>query len=176
MKESTRSAWAGYAFEQVCLHHISQIREKLSIKGVLTNMCSWSVARQADKDGTEWPGAQIDLLLCRADHVIDVCEMKYSETKYTLTGSYAGHLREREATFRHSTKTTDALHHILITTFKDIKGSLRSKSKENQKENLTKEGIREDFNMILERSDQRFWTRFLPDFERSDHKNNEIWQ
>lgn len=117
IKESVRNAWAGYAFEQVCLHHISQIRNKLSIKGVLTNVCSWSVAKQTDKDGTVWPGAQIDLLLCRGDHVIDVCEMKYSQSTYTLTGEYEKKLRERNETFVHHTKTSDAIHTILITTY-----------------------------------------------------------
>ena len=27
-------AWSGYAFEQLCLHHISQIKKKLGITGV----------------------------------------------------------------------------------------------------------------------------------------------
>lgn len=117
LKEGTRNAWAGYAFEQVCLHHISQIRGRLSIKGVLTNVCTWSVTKQTDKDGNLWPGAQIDLLLCRGDHVTDVCEMKYCQSLYTLTGDYAQRLRERNETFVHYTKTKDALHNILVTTY-----------------------------------------------------------
>ena len=117
IKESARLSWAGYAFEQLCLHHISQIRGKLSIKGVLTNICTWSVKKHTDKDGTEWPGAQIDLLLCRDDHVIDVCEMKYCQSAYTLTGEYEKKIRERNAIFLHFTKTDNALHNILITTY-----------------------------------------------------------
>jgi len=117
IKESARLAWAGYAFEQVCLHHINQIRGKLSIKGVLTNVCTWSLPKHTDKDGTVWPGAQIDLLLCRGDHVIDVCEMKYCQTLFTLTGDYEKRMRERNETFVHFTKTTDAIHTILITTY-----------------------------------------------------------
>lgn len=117
LKESTRNTWAGYAFEQLCLHHISQIRYKLSIKGVLTNVCSWSLPKQEDDDGTVWPGAQIDLLLCRDDHVIDVCEMKYSQSLYTVTGDYEKKIRERNESFRHFTKAKDAIHNILITTY-----------------------------------------------------------
>ena len=89
----------------------------MSIKGVLTNICTWSVKKQTDKDGTEWPGAQIDLLLCRDDHVIDVCEMKYCQSAYTLTGEYEKKIRERNAIFQHFTKTDNALHNILITTY-----------------------------------------------------------
>ena len=117
IKESARNAWAGYAFEQVCLHHVSQIRGALSIKGVLTNVCSWASPKQVDKDGTEWPGVQIDLLLCRGDHVIDVCEMKYCQSEFVLTDKYEKHLRERNATFAHFTKTKEALHTVLITTY-----------------------------------------------------------
>lgn len=117
IKEGARNAWAGYAFEQLCLHHISQIRSKLSIKGVLTNVCSWSMSKQTDFDGTVWPGVQIDLLLCRGDHVIDVCEMKYCQSLYTVTGDYENRIRERNETFVHFTKTKDAIHNILITTY-----------------------------------------------------------
>ena len=117
LNENVRNAWAGYAFEQVCLHHISQIRGKLSIKGVLTNICSWSVRKKTDSDGTVWPGGQIDLLLCRGDQFTDICEMKYSQSLYTVTGDYAERIRERNDTFAHFTKTKDSIRNILITTY-----------------------------------------------------------
>lgn len=125
LSENARNAWAGYAFEQLCLHHINQIRQALGIQGVLTNVCSWHLPKQTDKDGTEWKGAQIDLLLCRADHVIDICEMKYCQSEYALTEKYANHLRERNATFVHFTKTKDAIHTVLVTTY-GIKHNLHS--------------------------------------------------
>ncbi len=117
IKENSRNAWAGYAFEQVCLHHISQIRARLSIKGVLTNICTWSSPKHIDTDGNEWPGLQIDLLLCRADHVIDICEMKYSQSLVTVSREYDEHLRERTGAFIHLTKTRDAIHTVLVTTY-----------------------------------------------------------
>lgn len=117
LPETKRNAWAGYAFEQVCLHHIEQIRIKLGIRGVLTNISSWSCPKQIDKDGTEWSGTQIDLLLCRGDHVIDLCEMKYSKSEYIVTAEYENHLRNRTDTFAHFTKAKDALHNILVTTY-----------------------------------------------------------
>lgn len=117
IKENEKNSWAGYAFEQVCLHHIDQIRSKLSIKGVLTNICAWSSPKQKDKDGTTWPGVQIDLLLCRNDHIIDICEMKYCQDLYMVTGEYEKHLRERQSTFVHFTKSKDAIHTIIVTTY-----------------------------------------------------------
>ena len=117
IKDAQHNAWAGYAFEQVCLHHLSQIRRALGISGVLTSVSAWSCKRQTDRDGTEWDGAQIDLVLERADKVIDLCEMKYSQSEFAVTADYDRHLRERISTFRHFTKTRHALHNVLVTTY-----------------------------------------------------------
>ena len=125
VRESSRNAWAGYAFEQVCLHHIAQIRQALGIQGVLTNVCSWSSPRQTDSDGTEWPGVQIDMLLCRDDHIINVCEMKYSRSEFVVSGDYDEKLRQRNSTFAHFTGTRDALHTVLVTTY-GLKSNLYS--------------------------------------------------
>lgn len=130
ISDSKRKAWAGYAFEQVCLHHVAQIREAVGIKGVLTNVCSWSSPKHTDKDGAEWPGVQIDLLLSRSDHVVDICEMKYCQEQFVLTGKYEEQLRERNAVFAGKTKTRDALHNVLVTTY-GLKRNLYSETFHN---------------------------------------------
>ncbi len=117
LDEHTHDAWAGYAFERVCLHHIPQIKKKLGISGVLTNAYGWSTKPMVDEDETEWEGAQIDLLLSRADDVINICEMKYSKHSYTITDDYSKRLRTKMSVFRHHTKTKAALHLTFITTF-----------------------------------------------------------
>lgn len=43
-------AWSGYAFEQLCLHHISQIKKKLGILGVQTNVYSWQQKANKEKE------------------------------------------------------------------------------------------------------------------------------
>jgi hypothetical protein len=117
LDEHTHDAWAGYAFERVCLHHIPQIKKKLGISGVLTNAYGWSTKPMVDEDETEWEGAQIDLLLSRADDVINICEMKYSKHSYTITDDYSKRLRTKMSVFRHHTKTKAALQLTFITTF-----------------------------------------------------------
>lgn len=117
IKDAQHNAWAGYAFEQVCLHHLPQIRSCLGISGVLTSASAWSCKRQTDKDGVEWEGAQIDLVLERADKIIDLCEMKYSQSDFSVSAEYERHLRERVSTFRHFTKTRHAIRNVLITTY-----------------------------------------------------------
>ncbi len=56
-------------------------------------------------------------MLCRGDHIIDMCEMKYSQDLFTISSEYEQILRERQSTFVHFTKTKDAIHTILVTTY-----------------------------------------------------------
>lgn len=61
-------AWSGYAFEILCLNHVSQIKHALGISGIQSNACCWSCK---DTQG----GSQIDLLIDRSDNVVSVCEI-----------------------------------------------------------------------------------------------------
>ena len=74
-----RQAWQGYAFEQVCLHHVPQIKQKLGITGVLSEVCSWACKSFVDKNGTEHKGTQIDLVIDRRDETVNLCEAKFSD-------------------------------------------------------------------------------------------------
>jgi AAA+ ATPase superfamily predicted ATPase len=109
MEEGRRNAWAGYAFEQVCIHHVNQIRRALGISGMMSDVCSWSYR---DKE----QGAQIDLVIDRSDKTIDLCEMKYSDHPFEVKKSYLEWMRERRDLFREKTGTTKSLHLTLITS------------------------------------------------------------
>ena len=111
------TSWSGYAFEQVCLHHIPQIKAALGINGIICNIHSWLCLPFTDKDGTTWKGGQIDLLIDRADEVINICEVKYAPDKYALTADYEEKLRNRASLFRTVTKTKKAVVHTFITTY-----------------------------------------------------------
>jgi len=105
-------AWSGYAFEGVCLKHASRIKAALGIAGVQTTEVPWRHAgSQTD------PGAQIDLLIDRADNTISLCEMKFSEGQFTIDKPYAGELRQKRDTFRRVTGTRKNIFLTLVTTF-----------------------------------------------------------
>jgi hypothetical protein len=106
----SRRAWSGYAFEQVCLNHIDQIKQKLGISGIQSDVCSWRY-----KGDKESQGAQIDLLIDRRDQVINLCEMKYSNKPYEITSAYMEHLKQRREIFREVTKTRKSLYLTLVT-------------------------------------------------------------
>lgn len=111
------ASWSGYAFEQVCLHHIPQIQKALGISGVICNFHSWSCRPFTDKNGTVWRGGQIDLLIDRADQVINICEIKYAADKFVISADYEERLRNRMSLFRNVSKTKKALCHTFITTY-----------------------------------------------------------
>ncbi len=112
-----KNSWSGYAFEQVCLHHIWQIKNKLGINGVLSNVCSWNSKGFVDSDGTMWKGGQVDLLIDRKDDVINLCEMKFTDEEYVITDAYEKTLRERIALFKHVSKTKKAINCTFVTTY-----------------------------------------------------------
>lgn len=110
IENAKHRAWSGYAFEQVCLAHIKQIKGKLGISGVSTNVASW---RSQDSD----PGAQIDLLLDRGDNVINLCEMKYAGAEFVIDKKYDGSLRNKKETFTRESATRKAVHLTMVTTY-----------------------------------------------------------
>ncbi|MDO4171283.1 MAG: ATP-binding protein [Prevotellaceae bacterium] len=102
----SRRAWSGYSFEQLCLHHIRQIKQKLGISGIQSDVCAW-----------KGDGGQIDLLIDRRDQTINLCEMKFSQGEFAITRQYDEHLRGRAESFRSTTKTRKALHQTFVTTY-----------------------------------------------------------
>jgi uncharacterized protein len=105
-------AWAGYAFENVCLLHIRQIKKVLGISGILTEESSWQYRPLSASDH----GAQIDLLIDRPDGVVNLCEMKYNNGPFVIDKQYAKTLRERTEVFRRVTGTRKTLFNTLVTT------------------------------------------------------------
>lgn len=103
-------AWSGYAFEQICLLHLKQIKKALGISSVQTVSSAW-----LGSDGTE--KAQIDLLIDRRDQVINLCEMKFSIKPFTIDKAYSEELRRKIGVFKDSTKTTKAVWLTFISTF-----------------------------------------------------------
>lgn len=108
------NTWSGISFEKVCLEHIPQIKKALGISGVQTEVNAWQCESDPDK-GIH--GSQIDLLIVRKDQVINICEMKYSESEYYVDAEFDRSQKRRMNDFRIKTKTKYALHSTLITTY-----------------------------------------------------------
>ena len=94
--------------KNICFLHIQQIKEALGIAGVYTEISSSQSRGQ---------GVQIDLLIDRRDHVISICEIKFSKDPYTLTKAYRTELEKKLSAFRMETKVSKTVFLTPITTF-----------------------------------------------------------
>ena len=110
----SRRSWSGLTFEQLCKDHISQIKKKLGISGVLTEESIW-YTKGDENLGT--PGAQIDLLIERRDNVINICEMKFSINEFVIDKKYDMTLRDKVESFIRTTGCKKTIQTTMITTY-----------------------------------------------------------
>ncbi|WP_406017949.1 ATP-binding protein [Succinivibrio sp.] len=107
-----KRTWEGLVFEQICRDHVTSIKKKLGISGVLSEESSWYV-----RGDTEIQGAQIDLLISRRDHVTNLCEIKFSTGEYSIDKDYDLKLRNKVEAFRRDTNYKGTIQLVMITTF-----------------------------------------------------------
>jgi uncharacterized protein len=105
-------SWAGYAFEGLCLKHLEQIKQALGISGVYALASSFYKKGDSQNDGL-----QIDMVLDRNDHIINLFEIKFYNKHFSLTKKYADDLQQKLWLFQENTKTTKQVNWVFITTF-----------------------------------------------------------
>lgn len=110
-------AWEGFSFESICMLHLEQIKRKLGINGISTSTSSWRTTGDEEKKGT-----QVDLVIDRADRVINLCEIKFSEAPYSISKDYEEKLRCRMSLFKSATGTRKSLVTTMITTYGVLRG------------------------------------------------------
>lgn len=96
-------AWLGRSFEYVCRDHAKKISHILGFSGI-----DYSFGPYFQAKG-ESQGIQIDLVFDRADHVLTVCEMKYTQSP---PGLEVAKSTERKVALLTSKKT---IQKVLIT-------------------------------------------------------------
>ena len=105
-------SWSGYAFESLCIKHLPQIEKALSIGGVFSEASGF-----IHKGTADFPGLQIDLVLDRKDHVINLFEMKFYHEPWLLSKNDAVELRERVFLFKRLSKTMKQVFLTAVTPF-----------------------------------------------------------
>ena len=107
-------AWEGLTFELLCMEHHEQIKSALGISGMATSASTW----MSDGDAASGlPGTQVDMVIDRADRIIHLCEMKFSEGSFNITSEYEKKLRERRDLFLLKTKTRKTVVYTFVTTY-----------------------------------------------------------
>ena len=105
------NAWRGYAFENVCFNHIDQIKNALGISGVVSSESAWT--KKADDE----EGLQIDLLIIRADNVVNMCEIKFYSDDFVVDKEYYRTILRRVEMLSLKLSPKVSVYSILITTF-----------------------------------------------------------
>lgn len=106
------NSWRGIAFEDVCFVHQEQIRNALGISGVQAEIFPWRAS-----GNEEAPGAQIDMLIDRADRVVNMCEMKFSRDEFSIDKDYDAKLRNKIDTLLNKCKNRKNIQATLVTTY-----------------------------------------------------------
>jgi len=127
MRSPKWNSWCGYAFENVCFYHLPQIEQKLGIQSIYSETSSY-FSRGTD----EKKGFQIDLLIDRADKVINICEIKFYDASFTITKEYADQIRNKLALFKEETKTKKLLFFTMISTFGTFENSHKNTLVQNE--------------------------------------------
>ena len=104
-------SWRGQAFDKVCFQHIDQIKKALDIYGVQTSQSEWIGSDD------ELGGTQIDLLLDRADRVVNMCEIKYHGGLFSVNKGYYQVLSNRQMILAAKISPRKVIRHTLITTY-----------------------------------------------------------
>ena len=105
-------SWAGYAFENICLVHVPQIKKALGISGIFSSVSSFYKKSTADLGG-----AQIDLVLDRKDHVVNLFEIKFYDEPFIPSQDFSNGLQEKRSIFKSSTNTRKQLSWVVLSAF-----------------------------------------------------------
>jgi AAA+ ATPase superfamily predicted ATPase len=111
MQTPTYTTWCRLAFERLCLLHSRQIKAAIGISGITANLYSWFIRKNEYHDGV-----QIDLLIDRADNVINVCELKYAGNGYEMTATAYNSLKNKISVLERYVPAKKFIAPVLITS------------------------------------------------------------
>jgi len=103
------NTWQGLAFEHVCMAHINQIRRALGLERIAVEYYSWR--------SSSIPMVQIDMIIERADRLINLCEIKYTSSEYVINSEEDLKVRNRISAFVRETKARGGILPTWITPY-----------------------------------------------------------
>ena len=113
------NSWMGLTYERICMAHIQQIKHSLHLDTISTLSYSW-------RSKTSTPAAQIDIIIERADKIVNICEVKYCQGEYNLDKDEYERIKKRKNAFIQET----GLRHVPWLTMITTEGVARGKYSE----------------------------------------------
>lgn len=105
------SAWSGLAFERLCFQHRTQIAKALGISGIHAIWYAWSAPKT-----DSYPGVQVDMVIDRADGMVNLCEVKFTEEPFAITPEYMQKLRLRRSRYQQEIASKKGVHLTMVTS------------------------------------------------------------
>ena len=102
--KQTYKTWSGLVFETICLKHVEQIKKELGVAKIYSINSSWHN-----------DNAQVDLVIDRDDRIINLCEMKFYNSIFTINKSEYKNIKNKITQFKESTKTRKNVFVTMIT-------------------------------------------------------------
>ncbi len=112
IETSAYKIWCGLTFERVCFTHQNEITKALGINGLHSSFSHLTIFGD-NKKAT----SQIDMLIERADNVINLCEIKFANSIYKMKEAEATKIREKMSDLRPKIKTRQSIFPVLISPF-----------------------------------------------------------
>ncbi|HMQ46794.1 MAG TPA: ATP-binding protein [Saprospiraceae bacterium] len=88
VKTQSWISWSGLAFERLCFAHLSQIIRALRLEAIGYNAFPYVFKGEEDT-------VQIDMLIDRADRIVNLCEIKFTKADFIIDTDYARQLRNK---------------------------------------------------------------------------------
>ena len=105
-------SWLGFAFENLCLKHIEEIKNSIGISDVTTHQYTYMQPATKDEQGV-----QIDMIIDRNDEVMHICEAKFYNKPYVIDKAYSENLQRKIRAMKMKAPMSKTVTLVMITTF-----------------------------------------------------------
>lgn len=103
-------SWTGHAFELFCAKHVSAIKKALDMGSIYLECSHLAISKSES-----FAGCQIDLILDRADNMINLCEIKFRNKPFAPGKEDAKNILNKRWRFEEYTKTDKQVVTTMVT-------------------------------------------------------------
>jgi AAA+ ATPase superfamily predicted ATPase len=100
------NTWCGFTFETICLKHVEAIKRALNCQQIESKNYTWYN-----------DSSQIDLVIDRADGVVNLIEIKFYNDKFSIDADYLAQLRKKESQYLTKTKSKKSVFTVMLSTW-----------------------------------------------------------
>ena len=115
LSSSSYNTYCGLAFEKAVMNHLNELKRAMGISGINTQAYTWRSNPKKLKEGEK--GAQINIVLDRADGIINIIEAKWTSNgePYMISSSDEEDLLNKRQVFIEQTQTRKSVFLTMVT-------------------------------------------------------------